>query len=392
VNGDGYTDTGWHVEIDPATRTVRQYGNGKSEKLWALGRMSHENIVLASDRKTAYFGEDSPDGAVYKFVANTTDNLSAGTLYVLKLSAALSSGEPTTTTGSWVQVPNTTKSDRNNTYSLATNLGATQFNGVEDLEIASNGQVYFTSKGNGRVYRFTDNGSGLSSFQTFVGGQSYAINYGSGSVSEDWGIGNDNLAFDGDGNLWVLQDGGRGHIWVVRPSHTQTSPRVELFATTPSGAESTGITFSPDKKFMFLSIQHPSSTNSSQTDASGTSVSFNAAATIVIARKENLGDGSLREEAMDYSSEEANNNVVAVFPSLFENEVKVRFSLHESAIVNISMLDMTGRVVKALSTQNIEKGDKEVVLDLSDVSQADKAFVVTVDVNGKKYSSKVFRK
>ena len=27
--------------------------------------------------------------------------------------------------------------------------------------------------------------------------------------------GNDNLAFDGEGNLWVLQDGGHDYIWVV---------------------------------------------------------------------------------------------------------------------------------------------------------------------------------
>ncbi|TAE53251.1 MAG: DUF839 domain-containing protein, partial [Bacteroidetes bacterium] len=68
ANADGYIDLGWCVEIDPATKKVRDYGTGTAQKLWALGRMSHENVVVQSDRKTVYFGEDAPDGSVYKFV------------------------------------------------------------------------------------------------------------------------------------------------------------------------------------------------------------------------------------------------------------------------------------------------------------------------------------
>src|SRR5690606_24727906 len=50
ANSDGYQDVGWQVEIDPVTRKVKEYGTvGKQEKLWALGRMSHENIAVAND-------------------------------------------------------------------------------------------------------------------------------------------------------------------------------------------------------------------------------------------------------------------------------------------------------------------------------------------------------
>ncbi len=105
-----------------------------------------------------------------------------------------------------------------------------------------------------------------------------------------WGIGNDNLAFDGEENLWVLQDGGNNHIWVVGPTHTAGTPAVRLFGKTPSGSEPTGITFTPDYRFMFISIQHPAAGNTAaQTDAAGVSVVFNAASTLVIARVENLG-------------------------------------------------------------------------------------------------------
>ncbi len=355
ANGDGYIDVGWQVEIDPISAAIKQYGNGIPEKLWAMGRMSHENVVVASDSRTAYYGEDSPDGCVYKFVATTAGNLSAGNLYVLKLGSALSSGEPTVSTGTWVQVPNTTKSDRNSTYSLAISLGGTQLNGVEDVEIAPDGKVYFTSKGNGRTYRFTDNGTSLSGFETYVGGRSYTVNYGTGSISESWGSGNDNLAFDQEGNLWVTQDGGRNHIWVVRNGHTQASPRVELFATTPAGGEPTGITFSPDNKFMFLSMQHPSSSNGSQVDAAGVSNAFNAAYTIVIARKENLGTGAGARIGTDFEGESYSSGAVntTVFPNPSNGDFNLSLQLNETTEVNVTIYDAQGNIVKSVIKSKI---------------------------------------
>ena len=148
LNGDGYIDIGWNIEIDPLTRKIRDYGNGP-QKLWA---MSHENIVVAADQRTAYEGEDSPTGGVYKFVADAATNLSSGQLYVLKLDQPMVNGESTGTTGTWVPVPNTTVQERNGTAQLAAANGTT-FNGVEDVEINPfAGQIYFSVKGVGRVY------------------------------------------------------------------------------------------------------------------------------------------------------------------------------------------------------------------------------------------------
>jgi len=290
VNGDGYEDIGWNVEIDPKTRKVKEYGNGKPEKLWAMGRMSHENIVFKQDSITSYYGEDEPDGNVYKFVAAQKTNLSSGTLYALKLNNALDSkGDPTGTTGTWVVVPNTSKSDRNFTKMVAKIAGATAFNGVEDVEINPlNDYVYFTAKGVGRTYSFKDDGSTVSNFKTFVGGETYPINFGSGVIAEEWGGGNDNLTFDDKGNLWVLQDGGRNHVWLVRPDHTQENPKVELFMTTPTGSEPTGMTFTPDFKYMFISIQEPSAATTTQKDIKGNSILFNKSHVLVVARKENF--------------------------------------------------------------------------------------------------------
>lgn len=289
VNADGYQDVGWLVEIDPATAQVVDYGNGQ-EKLWAMGRMKHENVVVANDLRTAYFGEDGGTDCVYKFVANTPGDLSSGFLYVLKLDAPLVANDPSSPTATWVQVPNNTIAERNNVTATAAALGGTDFNGVEDCEINPiTGEIYFTSKGKGRVYSFTDNGSTISNFKTFVGGTSYDITTSTGIFTEAWGGGNDNLTFDDQGNLWVLQDGGNNYIWVVRPDHTQETPNVSLFASMPNGSEPTGLTFTPDFKYGFFSVQHPSGSNQPQQDATYNDVVFDASTTVVFALQENLG-------------------------------------------------------------------------------------------------------
>lgn len=290
ANLDGYLDFGWNIEINPWTGKVLDYGTGSAQKLWALGRMNHENVVIAQDSITVYQGEDGGTHLVYKFVADNKMNLSSGKLYVLKIDKGITSGEPNGSTGKWIRVPNTTQADRNNTSSLALAVGGTQFNGVEDVEIGTiDGKIYFTAKGLNRTYRFKDGDSTFTEFETFVGGKTYTINTGNGYVDEAWAIGNDNLTFDNKGNLYVLQDGSRNHLWMVRPDHTQAEPKVELFMKSPLSSEPTGMTFTPDYKFMFVSLQHPSSSNVAQLDATGKNIQFNLAAVAVIARKENLG-------------------------------------------------------------------------------------------------------
>ncbi len=294
-NTDGYLDFGWNVELDPATRTVKdQDGNGTPDKLWRMGRFRHENIVVAADRRTVYEGADEgANSFVYKYVASTAGQLKDGNLYVLQLGGAIG----TATTGTWLPVPNTTPAECNTTTALALALGATNFSGVEDIEINPiNGQIYFTAKGPGTTYRFADAGSGVTGFEVFVGNspgitnQAYTIDYGTGTMAEPWGTGNDNLTFDSKGNLYVLQDGGRNHVWVVKPCHTQANPAVELFAVTPAGCEPTGMTFSPDERFLFISIQSPDPANTLATvDAAGQPVVFNKSTALVIARKGVLG-------------------------------------------------------------------------------------------------------
>lgn len=285
ANADGYTDVGWQVEIDPVTAKIRDFdGDGKSDKLWAVGRMNHENICVSRDSVTIYQGEDGGSGGMYKFVATQKGNLSNGTLYVLKQDA------PGSTNGTWIVVPNTTKTERNTTANLAGALGGTRFGGVEDAEFGPDGMIYFTEKGLGDIWRFKDNGGTVTNLEKYVSNTSFTIMTDRGTAVEPWSTGIDNLAFDGEGNLWGLQDGGTDHIWVIRAGHTMASPKVELFATTPEGCEPTGLTFSPDFKYGFISMQNPSSANTAvQLDATGRQYVWNASTTLVFGRREHLG-------------------------------------------------------------------------------------------------------
>ena len=103
----------------------------------------------------------------------------------------------------------------------------------------------------------------------------------------------DNLAFDPEGNLWITQDGGNYHVWVCGKNHTWDHPVIKVFANSPYGGEPTGITFTPDGKYMFMSVQHPwGSNNVSVSDAAGDLVVFNNHISFVVARKEFLGNGN----------------------------------------------------------------------------------------------------
>ena len=389
ANGDGYQDIGWLVEIDPATASVIDHdGDGTPEKLFKLGRMSHENCVVSEDRKTVYYGNDENPGYVFKFVADEEEDLTSGSLYVLKLDGPLDNS----TTGTWVGIPNFTTDDCNNVRSYANAVQATNFDKIEDVEISPvTGQVYFTSKSSSRVYRFTDNGSSVSGAMVFVGNSSfiYNIETADGIVEEQWRGGVDNLTFDDEGNLYVIQDGGRNHIWMVPTCHTQTNPAVKMFAVTPAGCEPTGMTFSPDFKFMFVSMQHPSSNNQTEMiDATGTPVIFNNESCIVIARKEYLGPDAMYISPASID-EQSTIDAPTIFPNPTNGNVTIQINANNGGSAMVHVYNMVGSSVRVLS-QSLNAGENNINVQMENLPAG--VYSAVVVVGNQRFTQKIVKR
>ncbi|EJL73103.1 alkaline phosphatase PhoX [Chryseobacterium populi] len=388
TNTDGYKDYGWLVEIDPVTAQVISHNtDGSKGKLWQMGIMNHENVVVNNAGTTAYYGEDGGTHLVYKYVMDTPNDLSSGNLYVLKLDQGLSSGDPVATTATWIQVPNKLKADQNNTASLASSLGGTSFNGVEDVDISPiDGKIYFTAKGLNKVYRLKDDGATASQVETFVGGlnTTYSFDTAQGLKSEAWGDGNDNLTFDELGNLWVLQDGGKNYIWVIAPDHTQANPKVKLFASMPAGSEPTGLTFTPDHKFGFFSIQHPDATISTDTDATGNIIDYRGkSATIVVALKNNLGsDATLG--TIDHQTE----NTVTVAPNPTSGMVKIN-SAKGLKDLSVTAYSMDGKIVYS---KKFTGSNSLLDLDLTSQLDVSRVLVLNIEAEGFQKTVKLLKK
>ncbi len=387
-NNDGYQDIGWQVEIDPVTRSIRDYNNDNiPDKLWKMGRMSHENIVVANDSVTIYETNDENPGYVFKYVAHTPGDLSDGDLYVLRLDDEIGIAS----SGSWRKVPNSTPTECNNVKTAAGALGATNFRNLEDIEISPvDGMIYFVSKESSRVYRFRDFGTVVNDFEIFAGNpsQNYLIEHEDGTDFEQWRDGNDNLTFDNLGNLYVLQDGGRNHIWMITPCHTQQNPDIRLFAVTPAGCEPTGMTFSPDFRYMFVSLQHPSGSNTYvQKDAAGNDVVFNKETAIVIAHKGYLGDSD--STVIPNNIAEQGNVQESKITSLYPNptsadlNMSISSAFAETAIIRI--YGMSGNLVMQTETALI-KGDNK--LSLPTTALAPGTYQVIINTNQNQMTSR----
>lgn len=305
----------WVVEIDPFDPT------SKPKKRTALGRFKHENIeiVVGKDNTVvAYSGDDERGDYIYKFVcdrklvpgnnARNRDILDSGTLYVAKFGVGEVAGDGQGT-GEWIAL----KHGQNGltvengfadqadilvrTRMAADFVGATRMDRPE--WIAANpkklGDVYIALTNNtartaatvdeanpraanawGHILRWSEaKGDPKSTTFTWdiflLAGNPVAFpdrndpRSGSPNITPDNMFNSpDGLYFDQSGRLWIQTDGsfantgnfqGMGNNQMLA-ADVETG-EVRRFMVGPSGCEITGLAFSPDRKTMFVNMQHP---------------------------------------------------------------------------------------------------------------------------------------
>lgn len=275
---------GWVVEIDPTD------GKQVPVKRTALGRFKHEGVALAvgsGGRVVCYMGDDERFDYIYKFVsegnwqsmrAQGISPLDRGKLYVARFKAD--------GTGNWLELsidnPRLKGKFKDQaevvTYArLASDiLGATPMDRPEWTTLAPTGEVYCTLTNNsrrteadaanplapnpnGHIIRWKDKNHHLGTTFTwdiFVLSQDTHSNPDSAFSSPD------GLWADEDGRLFIQTDGSQPEVngvqlndqMLVADTHTGEIRRI--FAGV-AGCEVTGITVTPDRKTMFINLQHP---------------------------------------------------------------------------------------------------------------------------------------
>ncbi|WP_394178563.1 PhoX family protein [Yoonia maritima] len=294
---------GYIVEIDPTDPSSTPI------KHTALGRFKHENaaaVVAPDGRVVVYMGDDERGEFLYKFVSSgvytpggpTSALLDEGQLYVAKFNTDL--------TGEWVALtPEATGMDAAEiaifTRQAASKVGATTMDRPEWVAVnpvaveaycaltnnknrgvkpnaggddtAANGPNPRDENNYGQIVRWypsnDDHAADTFAWDLYVMAGNPTVHEGAYGGSDNVNEGNlfnspDGMQFDSTGMLWIQTDGdddnegdfaGMGNNQML--AGDPATGQIERFLTGPNGSEVTGLTWSADKRTMFVGIQHP---------------------------------------------------------------------------------------------------------------------------------------
>ncbi|MFN3208563.1 MAG: PhoX family protein [Roseovarius sp.] len=304
VNPNEPHRAGWVVEIDPAdpeSTPVKHTG---------LGRFKHENaeVVLAADgRVVVYMGDDERGEFLYRFVSNgtytsggSTDGLlDDGTLYAAKFNddqtgewlaltpettgmqslaeilifarrAGSAVGATTMDRPEWIASnPHAVEAycclTNNKNRGVRPNAGGdeTPVNGPNPRETNNYGQIVRWRPAN------DDHASEGFAWDLYVMAGNPEVYNNTYGGSENISAGNmfnapDGMVFDSAGLIWIQTDGddsnegefaGMGNNQML--AGDPVTGEIARFLTGPKGSEVTGLTWSTDRRTMFVGIQHP---------------------------------------------------------------------------------------------------------------------------------------
>ncbi len=196
----------------------------------AMGRFRHEAAAVDPGGKHVYLTEDEPDGRFYRFVPDDYPSLERGTLQVAIVS----------TDGAvrWRDVPDPSAREERTRRQVP---GSTRFDGGEGTWF-DEGVVYFTTKGDDRVWAYDTAGERLSLLHDPATTASTPLR------------GVDNLTGSTSGDLYVAEDGGNLEIVVITPSD-EIAPIVQVTGSAHDGSELCGPALTPDGRRLYFSSQ-----------------------------------------------------------------------------------------------------------------------------------------
>lgn len=210
-------------ECDPAGRRPAQARP-------AMGRFTHEAAAADPVHKVVYLTEDEDDGCLYRFRPTTWGDLSRGALEVLTEQGGRLG---------WARVPNPTPGLLG-TPTRHQVAAAKHFDGGEGAVVDHRGALFFTTKGDGRVWALDPPADRL------------VVVYDDGTSPTPDLTGVDNITLDRKGVLFVAEDGGDMQIVAVGRDQ-RAAPVVQV--TGVEDSEITGPAFSPDGRRLYFSSQ-----------------------------------------------------------------------------------------------------------------------------------------
>jgi secreted PhoX family phosphatase len=266
-----YENMGWMVEIDPSSKKA-------VKKLYALGRFSHESGWLSKDGKSLYMTDDHAPSVFFKFVAETPYAFDKGILYAY---------DQQNSSSHWIALPGELDS-LVVIRDIALRKGATIFARMEWMTGAED-KLYITETGTspmplaiqdlqkkkfaqhlqGKIQNdtlFYPDGA-LLSFDLKTDRLTVRLAGGRGSKDTTKYFSNPDALtmFKSNGRTWLIicedqiQDPHDGNEvwWLDAGIEKPGVDSLYRFLTAPSGAETTGVCLSKDRKTLFLNIQHP---------------------------------------------------------------------------------------------------------------------------------------
>ena len=212
--------TGQVYECNP-----QQAGQGTVRP--ALGSFSHEAVAVDVGTGSLFLTEDDPNGRLYRFVPTTPGDLSAGQLFAASVSGTTVTWVPTSPNGP----------DRQAT--------TTAFNGGEGI-FAANGSVFFTTKGDKRVWELVPATSTLT------------VLHDCNTMPGDLNAVDNVTVHPLSGDVYVAEDGGNMELCTIAKINGVSQVAAVVRIVGHSSSEVTGPAFSPDGTRLYFSSQRGS--------------------------------------------------------------------------------------------------------------------------------------